>query len=174
MATARPQLIAAHEIAALDEHCRMRRRSAARESRGDISMPSRYPLILAAAALAALPIAASASSPDAWAEFNEDMKTKCAAAAKEEFRRVQVVVDPTGSETYGMALVYGRLKGETKARGSAICVMDKKSGKVEFGTVLGTDVVRVARPKPAKTDDANAGASKKPAAAADDGESDAE
>lgn len=136
-------------------------------------MPSRNTLVLAAAAMLALPVAASASSPDAWAEFNEAMKTKCAEAAKAEFRRVQVVVDPTGTETYGVALVYGRLKGETKARGAAICVMDKKSGKVELGTTLGPDMVRVARPKPAKTDGADA--AKKPApAAADDGDADAE
>ena len=133
-------------------------------------MPSRTILFLAAAATVAIPMAASASSPDAWAEFNETMKTKCAEAAKAEFRRVEVVVDPTGTETYGVALVYGRLKAE-KARGAAICVMDKKSGKVEIGTTLGPDVVRVMRPKPTKADATQPdSAQKAPAPAADDGD----
>ncbi|MBB1250693.1 hypothetical protein [Rhizobium sp. G21] len=115
---------------------------------------------------------ASASSPDAWAKFNEDVKTKCAEAAKAEFRRVEVVVDPTGSETYGLALVHGRLKAE-KARGAALCVVDKKTGKAEIGTVLSKDVVRVMRPKPAKADAAQSDAMKKaPASTADDSDAD--
>jgi hypothetical protein len=136
-------------------------------------MPSRNTFVLAAAMLA-LPIAASASSPDAWAKFNEDVKTKCAEAAKAEFRRVDVVVDPTGSETYGLALVHGRLKTE-KARGAVLCVVDKKTGKVEIGTLLGKDVVRVMRPKPAKTDaDQTDAAKKAPAPTTDDSDADAE
>ncbi|WP_205910417.1 hypothetical protein [Rhizobium sp. FKL33] len=130
-------------------------------------MPSRNILFLAAAATLALPMAASASSPDAWAEFNETVKTKCAEAAKAEFRRVDVVVDPTGSESYGLALVHGRLKTE-KARGAVLCVVDKKTGKVEIGTMLGKDVVRVMRPKPAGAEANKADAAKQPANSADD------
>jgi hypothetical protein len=116
------------------------------KSGGDLSMPSRTILRLAAAVVVTLPIAASASSPDAWAAFNEEVKTKCASAAKAEFSHVEVAVDPISSETYGMALVYGRLKGETKANGSALCVMDKTSGKVEVGTILGDNIIRVLKP----------------------------
>lgn len=135
-------------------------------------MPSRNILVLAAGAALAFPITASASSPDAWAKFNEDVKTKCTEAAKAEFRRVEVVVDPTGSETYGLALVHGRLKAE-KARGAVLCVVDKKTGKAEIGTVLGKDVVRVMRPKP----DANQSDATKtpgPTAGDDDADGDAE
>jgi hypothetical protein len=137
-------------------------------------MPSRNILVLAAAAVLALPLTAAASSPDAWSKFNEDVKTKCAEAAKAEFRRVDVVVDPTGSETYGLALVHGRLKAE-KARGAVLCVVDKKTGKVEIGTLLGKDVVRVMRPKPAKADAAQTDAAKKaPAPTVDDADMDSD
>jgi hypothetical protein len=110
-------------------------------------MPSAKTFALAIAVLT-LPATAFASSPDAWAKFNEDMKQKCETATKAMFKRAEVVVDPTGSASYGLAIVYGKMK-EEKGKGSAICVVDKKTGAVEVGTMLDKDMIRVAKPKPA-------------------------
>ena len=94
-----------------------------------------------------LPGAAFASSDQAWSQFAKDVEQKCTDASAEIFRRPQVVVDPTGTETYGVAIVFGRSK-EAKGRAAVVCVVDKKTGKVELGSELGPDVIRVRRGKP--------------------------
>jgi hypothetical protein len=94
-----------------------------------------------------LPGTAFASSDAAWSQFAKDVEQKCTAASGEIFRKPMVAVDPTGTESYGVAIVYGRSK-EAKGPAAVICVMDKKTGKVEIGTELGKEVVRVRKPKP--------------------------
>ena len=108
----------------------------------------------AAATLGATGIA-HASSPDAWKEFNAEVEQKCSDAARDMFRKPQVAVDPVGSESFGLAIVYGRSK-EVKGRAAIICVVDKKSGELQLGTEMGNDIVRVRKPKDdGKEDDDN-------------------
>ena len=94
----------------------------------------------------AVPLAAEASSPDAWKEFNAQVEQKCGEAAADLLRKPQVAVDPVGSDRFGLAIVYGRSK-EVKGRAAFICVVDKKTGVVEIGTELSNDLVRVRKPK---------------------------
>lgn len=94
-----------------------------------------------------LPGMAYASSDQAWDKFAKDVEQKCTAAASDIFRKPMIAVDPTGTESYGVAIVFGRSKQE-KGPAAVICVMDKKTGKVEIGSELNKDIVRVRRPKP--------------------------
>jgi hypothetical protein len=117
--------------------------------------------ILAASAIASMLTAASvanASSPDAWKEFNAQVEQKCAEAAQDMFRKPQVAVDPVGSETFGLAIVYGRSK-EVKGRAAMICIVNKKTGVVELGTEMSNDLIRVRKPKDDDKDDADDGES---------------
>jgi hypothetical protein len=95
----------------------------------------------------ATPGMAHASSDAAWDKFTKEVEQKCTDATANIFRRSLVAVDPTGTESFGVAIVYGRAKAEKKPV-SVLCVVDKKTGKVEIGSELGQDVVRVRKPKP--------------------------
>lgn len=76
---------------------------------------------------------ALAASPDAWAAFAETVEQKCRALAETEMEIETVRVDPFGSETYGLAIVSGRV-GEAAVE--RICVMDKQSEEAELGGEL--------------------------------------
>lgn len=76
---------------------------------------------------------ALAASPDAWAAFAETVEQKCRALAESEMEIETVRVDPFGSETYGLAIVSGRV-GEAAVE--RICVMDKQSEEAELGGEL--------------------------------------
>ena len=52
------------------------------------------------------------------------------------------IMDPYGSESYGLALVSGKAKG-AKQTISTICVFDKKTKKAEVGSELSADQVKV-------------------------------
>lgn len=82
--------------------------------------------------------AASASSDDAWRDFADDVAAKCKEAANASIEDARAVVDPYGSEHFGLALVTGRPKG---ANGfvTHICVYNKQSKAAEIGTELKTD-----------------------------------
>lgn len=116
-------------------------------------MPS-MPRLTALAFAVALPASALASSDAEWERFAKEVEEKCLEAAQVIFRRPQIAVDPQGTESYGVAIVFGRSK-EARERAATICVMDKKTGKVEIGSEMGNDIVRVRRPK--TDDDANKG-----------------
>lgn len=107
-------------------------------------------LLSGALFLAASP--ALASSEEEWAKFAAAVEDGCTQAASDMFRRPVVAVDPTGSENFGLAIVYGRLKGGGKERATVICVYDKKTGAIELGSGMGTDIIRVRKPKPAAND----------------------
>jgi hypothetical protein len=116
-------------------------------------------VILCMAAIVAAPTiggTAYASSPDAWKQFNAQVEQKCAEAAKDMFRKPQVAVDPVGSENFGLAIVYGRSK-EVKGRAAVVCVVNKKTGVVELGTEMSSDLIRVRKPKDDDKDDADDG-----------------
>lgn len=77
----------------------------------------------------------SASSDDAWAEFATKVEEGCLGATSEVLSDAQIVVDPFGSENYGLAVVTGKAHDTTTTK-SIICVFDKKSENVEIGGEL--------------------------------------
>ncbi|MFB9951431.1 hypothetical protein ACFFP0_21490 [Rhizobium puerariae] len=92
-----------------------------------------------AAILAVLGLtAAHASSDDAWSEFRAEVDKACLAAAKGLIENGKALVDPFGSESYGLAVVSGKSAG-AKATISAICVFDKKTKKAEIGGEIAGD-----------------------------------
>ena len=54
---------------------------------------------------------AFASSGDAWQDFAAEVQGKCEMAARAQIELPHAVVDPFGSESFGMALVTGKPKG---------------------------------------------------------------
>lgn len=103
----------------------------------------RQGLILIFASIAALP--AAASSDSAWEQFVGDVQAKCLDAGARLMDDPKAVVDPTGSENYGLAILTGKAKG-ADATVSHICVYDKKSKAVELGSELSADSVKVELP----------------------------
>lgn len=93
--------------------------------------------------LAASP--ALASSDEAWAEFASEVETRCLEAAAPTLENAKAVVDPFGSERFGLAILTGKAKG-ADATVSHICVMDKQTLTVELGSELTADVVEVTVP----------------------------
>jgi hypothetical protein len=85
---------------------------------------------------------AYASSGDAWAEFAAEVQGKCEKAARVTIEFPHAVVDPFGSEHFGVALVTGKPKG---ANGfvSYFCVYDKQTKDVELGSELETENMRL-------------------------------
>ncbi len=100
---------------------------------------------LAAAFTSLIALPAAASSGDAWQEFAADVQAKCLAASKDTIMGAKAVVDPTGSEHYGLAILTGKAKG-TETTISHICVYDKKTKAVELGSELSADSVKVELP----------------------------
>ncbi|MBC7283812.1 hypothetical protein [Hoeflea sp.] len=94
------------------------------------------------AALLATSAPAAASSGDAWAEFAEEVRTQCLAASESVLEAAQAVVDPFGSESFGLAVLTGKARG-ADATVSYICIMDKQTGTVELGSELPSDVLSV-------------------------------
>ena len=88
---------------------------------------------------------AIASSGDAWDEFAMDVAAKCTALAKGRIEQPKVVVDPFGTESYGVAILTGKAVG-ADAQVSSICVYDKKSQAAEIGGELPADQVTISVP----------------------------
>lgn len=88
---------------------------------------------------AMLPVAsiAHAASGDAWAEFASEVEQSCITASEGMVSNATAVVDPFGSESYGLAIVTGDTGADSKT--SLICVFDKQTKAVEIGGEL--DVV---------------------------------
>lgn len=103
------------------------------------SLPSPFPHIAAFAASSA-----AASSGDAWETFRAEVSKKCLAAAT-SLQKPSVVVDPFGSQSFGLALVIGTPKG-SKVAVTHICVFDKQKKTVELGGELAPDAVKVGVP----------------------------
>ena len=85
---------------------------------------------------------AHASSDDAWSGFRADVGKACIAAAKGLIADGKTLVDPYGSEHYGLAVISGKAVG-AKATISAICVYDKKTKKAEIGGEIPADQLLV-------------------------------
>lgn len=101
--------------------------------------------VLLVAAFSSLTLPAAASSDDAWKEFVADVQTACLGASKDMIEDAKAVVDPIGSENYGLAIVTGKAKG-VDATVSHICVYDKKTKAVELGGELAGDTLKVEIP----------------------------
>ncbi|MBK5568096.1 MAG: hypothetical protein I8N66_16835 [Ensifer sp. SSB1] len=102
------------------------------------------PALALSAAAALFASNAAASSGDAWEAFRTEVSKKCLAAAT-SLEKASAVVDPFGSESFGLALVIGTPKG-SKAAVTQICVFDKKKKTVELGGELAPDTVKVGVP----------------------------
>jgi hypothetical protein len=103
--------------------------------------------LLAQAMLAILPLAspAFASSDEAWEAFAKEVVAKCTALAEGRIEKPKVVVDPFGTESYGVAILTGKAVG-ADAQASSICVYDKKSQAAEIGGELPADQVTITVP----------------------------
>lgn len=102
---------------------------------------------LTATAFVFIPLASSAlaSSGDAWEEFARDVAAKCTVLAEGRIEQPKVVVDPFGTESYGVAILTGKAVG-ADAIVSSICVYDKKSQAAELGGELPADQVTISIP----------------------------
>lgn len=85
---------------------------------------------------------ASASTPEAWQAFRADVEEKCSAALPEALGTPVVYVEPTGTQSYGVALIEG-LSPESKARIVYACVYDKDKKTVELTPAIAEEFVRV-------------------------------
>ncbi|MBB4184955.1 hypothetical protein GGE07_001584 [Sinorhizobium terangae] len=108
-------------------------------------MPIRPTSILSLLAVSLGAGAAHASSGDAWEEFRADVSAKCIAAAAESLEDVNAIVDPFGTESYGVALVSGKPKGGD-GNVTQICVYDKQTKAVELGGEIGAQVIPASKP----------------------------
>lgn len=88
-------------------------------------------LVAAAAAMASLQsastVAATTESVDA---FRQQVGTACVEAAKLSIGDGQASVDPTGSDSYGLAVVRSSIDPKV----AVICVYDKRTHHVELGS----------------------------------------
>jgi hypothetical protein len=100
--------------------------------------------LLLATALVLIPLSSTvfASSDDAWDDFAKDVTAKCTALADGRIEQPKVVVDPFGTESYGVAILTGKAVG-ADAIVSSICVYDKKSQAAEIGGELPADQVTI-------------------------------
>ena len=79
-----------------------------------------------------------AASDDAWAEFAAEVDQSCVAASAGLLTDATAVVDPFGSESFGLAIVTGTVGEGVSA--SVICVFDKQTKAVEIGGELAVTV----------------------------------
>jgi hypothetical protein len=93
--------------------------------------------------------AALASSDDAWKQFSAEVEAKCRATVAAQLPQARIVVDPTGSEHYGLALLSGIPK-DGKMQASFLCVYDKQAKTAEIGSEIGAERLKVTIPGKAK------------------------
>lgn len=93
---------------------------------------------LAAALLLAGP--ACGSSDDAWSAFAAEVEDACMGAVSGSISDALAVVDPFGSERYGLAIVSGRTANVRAV--SVICVLDKETRAVQIGDELEIVITR--------------------------------
>ena len=99
------------------------------------------PALVALAALTFAPSFSFASSGDAWEEMRADVSEKCLAAAGASMESPKAVIDPFGSERFGLALVSGKAKG-ADATITQICIYDKQAKTVELGSELTEEMLK--------------------------------
>ncbi len=94
---------------------------------------------------------AHASSDNAWAEFSAAVEKACIKSASGQIEKGRAVVDPYGSQKYGLAIITGRPSGVPKNKKladiSVICVYDKKTKAAEVGSEIEIGKVGATAPK---------------------------
>lgn len=97
-------------------------------------------LILLAGSVVGISRMCPASTPEAWAEFEGDVRTASEALVENVVLEAEVYVDPFGSESYGMAIVHG-FDRSTSAEVAYITVYEKATGSIEIsGEILLSDL----------------------------------
>ena len=66
--------------------------------------------------------AAYAASPDAWKEFQQDVREKCLDEVRSVSDVTQVFVDSIGSQSAGLALLVYATDGQSTAKQVVICI----------------------------------------------------
>lgn len=101
-------------------------------------------LPLAVLSLALAAPAAHASSPDAWEEFRADVEKSCLASLPEALGTPTVFVEPTGTQSFGIAAVEG-LSPEAKSQITYVCIYDKEKKTVEVSPPIAAEFLHVVR-----------------------------
>ena len=87
---------------------------------------------------------AHASSSDAWEEFRADVEKSCLASLPEVLGTPSVFVEPTGTESFGIAAVEG-LSPESKSQITYVCIYDKQKKTVEVSPPIAAEFLHVVR-----------------------------
>ena len=101
-------------------------------------------LPLAVLSLALAAPAAHASSSDAWEAFRADVEKSCLASLPEALGTPNVFVEPTGTESFGIAAVEG-LSPEAKSQITYVCIYDKQKKTVEVSPPIAAEFLHVVR-----------------------------
>lgn len=101
-------------------------------------------LPLAVLSLALAVPAAHASSSDAWAELRADVEKSCLASLPEALGTPTVFVEPTGTQSFGIAAVEG-LSPEAKSQITYVCIYDKQKKTVEVSPPIAAEFLHVVR-----------------------------
>jgi hypothetical protein len=99
---------------------------------------------LALLAVSLLAPAAYASSPDAWEAFRADVEKSCLASLPEALGTPTVFVEPTGTQSFGVAAIEG-LSPESKSQITYVCVYDKQKKTVEVSPPIAAEFLHVVR-----------------------------
>jgi hypothetical protein len=100
--------------------------------------------LLAALVLSLAAPAAHASTPDAWEQFRADVEKSCLASLPEALGTPTVFVEPTGTETFGIAAIEG-LSPESKSLVTYVCIYDKQKKTVEVSPPIAAEFLHVVR-----------------------------
>lgn len=84
--------------------------------------------VFAALLLGATP--ALASDEASWQEFRAEVRKACEKAVAGTLEKPTIVVDPHGSQSYGIAIAKGKSKYVDSTL-TVVCVFDKKTKAVE-------------------------------------------
>lgn len=101
-------------------------------------------IALACLALSFAAPAAHASAPDAWEEFRADVEKSCLASLPEALGTPTVFVEPTGTQSFGIAAIEG-LSPESKSQVTYVCVYDKQKKTVEVSPAIAAEFLHVVR-----------------------------
>ena len=99
---------------------------------------------LAALALFLAATGARASSAEAWEEFRADVERSCLASLPEALGTPSVFVEPTGTQSFGIAAVEG-LSPESKSQITYVCIYDKQDRTVEVSPPIAAEFLHVVR-----------------------------
>ncbi len=72
-----------------------------------------------------------ASSPEAWEDFRKDVREKMDKAVKQKFGSYGLIVEPDGTESYGVAIATGTSVQDKKPL-TVIGIYNKKTKKLEI------------------------------------------